>query len=41
MQEVRVEVKGHEGVRQLPEPAFDQTCDGVDGVVVQRSSLRI
>lgn len=41
MQKVIVEGKGHEGVWQLPEPAFNQACDGVDGVVVQGCPLRI
>lgn len=41
MQKVAVEGKGHEGVRQLSQPTFYQTCDGVDGVVVQRWCLRI
>lgn len=41
MQKVVVEGKGHEGVRQLPEPTFNKTCDGVDGVVVQGCPLRI
>lgn len=34
MQKVAVKGKGHERVRQLSEPTFNQTCDGVDGVVV-------
>lgn len=34
MQKIIVEGKGHEGVWQLSEPTFDQTCDSVDGVVV-------
>lgn len=34
MQKVAVESEGHEGVRQLSEPTFNQTCDGVDRVVI-------
>lgn len=33
MQKVTVEWKGHERVRKLSEPSFNQACDGVDGVV--------
>lgn len=32
--------EGHERFRQLPQPLFDQTCDGVDGVILQTNSLR-
>lgn len=35
VQKVFVEVKGHERVWQLPEPTFNETCDGVYGVVIQ------
>lgn len=41
MQKVAVEGEGHEGVGQLSEPTFNQTCDGVDGVVLQTCSLRV
>lgn len=33
MQEVIVMHKGHEGIRQLPQPLFHQTCHCVDGIV--------
>lgn len=33
MQKVRVQGKGHERVRKLSQPSFNQACDGVDGVV--------
>lgn len=33
-QKVTVEGIGHEGVRQLSEPTFNQACDRVDGVVL-------
>lgn len=39
MQKVGVEVKCHEGVRQLSEPTFNQACDGVDNIVVQTRRL--
>lgn len=39
MQKISVEVKCHEGVRQLSEPTFNQACDGVDDIVVQTRRL--
>lgn len=41
MQKVSVEVKRHERVRQLSEPAFNQACDGVDHIIAQTGRLRI
>lgn len=40
MQKVIVEVKGHERVWQFSQPTFNQSCDGVDGVVIQTRRLR-
>lgn len=33
--------EGHEGVRQLPQPLFDQPCHCVDGVVLQAHSVGV
>lgn len=38
--EVVVMREGQERFRQLPQPLFDQTCDGVDGVILQTNILR-
>lgn len=40
VQKVLVEVKGHKWVRKLPEPTFNKTRDGVNGVVIQARCLR-
>lgn len=39
VQEVVVEAKGKEGLRQLSEPAFHQTCHRVDGVFLKSCPL--
>lgn len=33
MKKVTVKRKGHERIRKLPEPSFNQARDGVDGIV--------